>query len=81
MKHNHISRFPLCECKPAAYHTQLRNGVDNYDIKMYLKNIRAGEEVRYFGRPRTNLNHCLYYFQYKDKPEPLPTLFSIKGQT
>ena len=31
----------MLECEPGANRIQLKYGVDNYDIKMYLKNIRA----------------------------------------
>ena len=27
----------MLECEPGAYRIQLKYGVDNYDIKMYLK--------------------------------------------
>ena len=63
LDYNHISSFPLCECEPGAYRIQLRYGLDNYDIKMYLKKIRGSEGVRYVRRLTTNLNHCLHYFQ------------------
>ena len=67
----------MLECEPGAYRIQLKYCVDNYDIKMYLKNIRAGEVVQIYSKSqnkpeplpilfsikRTNLNHCLYYFQ------------------
>ena len=67
----------MLECEPGAYRIQLKYGVDNYDIKMYLKNIGAGEVVQIcstsqnkpeplpvlFSIKRTNQNHCLYYFQ------------------
>ena len=36
----------MLECEPGAYRIQLKYGVDNYDIKMYLKNIRASEVVQ-----------------------------------
>ena len=58
----------MLECEPGAYRIQLKYGVDNYDTKMYLKNIRAGEVVQTCSTSQ-------------NKPEPLAILFSIKGQT
>ena len=58
----------MLECEPGAYCIQLKYGVDNYDIKMYLKNIRAGEVAQTCSTSQ-------------NKPEPLAILFSIKGQT
>ena len=58
----------MLECEPGADRIQLKYGVDNYDIKMYLKNIRAGEVVQTCSTSQ-------------NKPEPLAILFSIKAQT
>ena len=55
--------FLLCECEPGAYRIQLKYGVDNYDIKMYLKNIRASEVVQICSTSQ-------------NKSETLPMLFS-----
>ena len=58
----------MLECEPGAYRIQLKYGVDNYDIRMYLENIRAGEVAQTCSTSQ-------------NKPEPLAILFSIKGQT
>ena len=55
----------MLECEPGAYCIQLKYCVDNYDIKMYLKNIRASEVAQTCSTSQ-------------NKPEPLPILFSIK---
>ena len=55
----------MLECEPGAYRIQLKYCVDNYDIKMYLKNIRASEVVQTCSTSQ-------------NKPEPLLILFSIK---
>ena len=56
----------MLECEPGAYRIQLKYSVDNYDIRMYLENIRAGEVAQTCSTSQ-------------NEPEPLAILFLIKG--